>query len=126
MTPLSVQIKHAGKVYDVHLDTDQPPSAFKQEVYQVTGVPVDRMKVMIKGGVLKVRRKNDHRTIQLTFNEQDDTDWAKVAPKSVSGITPSSKPLVQSSLFLCIGSDIHSNWSSRRVAQASGETNRFP
>jgi hypothetical protein len=53
--PLAVHVKHAGKLYDVQLDTDQPPLAFKQAVYQLTGVPVDRMKVMIKGGVLKVR-----------------------------------------------------------------------
>jgi ubiquitin carboxyl-terminal hydrolase 14 len=52
--PLAVHVKHVGKVYDVQLDTDQPPLAFKQAVYHLTGVPVDRMKVMIKGGVLKV------------------------------------------------------------------------
>ncbi|KAI6022948.1 hypothetical protein PISMIDRAFT_97204 [Pisolithus microcarpus 441] len=65
MTPLAVHIKHAGKVHDVELDPDLPPAAFKEAVYQVTGVPIDRMKVMIKGGVLK-----------------DDTDWKKVAPKA--------------------------------------------
>jgi ubiquitin carboxyl-terminal hydrolase 14 len=54
MAPLAVHVKHAGKTHDVLLDADQPPSAFKQAVYQVTGVPPDRMKVMIKGGVLKV------------------------------------------------------------------------
>ncbi|TFY64553.1 hypothetical protein EVJ58_g2535 [Rhodofomes roseus] len=64
MAPLAVKIKHAGKVLDVQLDPDQPPTVFKDAVYQVTGVPPDRMKVMIKGGVLK-----------------DDTDWKKVGPK---------------------------------------------
>ncbi|CAL1698264.1 unnamed protein product [Somion occarium] len=64
MAPLSVHIKHAGKVHDVQLDPDQPPSVFKDAIYQVTGVPIERMKVMIKGGMLK-----------------DDTDWKKVAPK---------------------------------------------
>lgn len=53
MVPLPVQVKHAGKVYDVQLDPDLPPAVFKDAVYQVTGVPVDRMKVMVKGGVLK-------------------------------------------------------------------------
>ncbi|KIO05881.1 hypothetical protein M404DRAFT_15289 [Pisolithus tinctorius Marx 270] len=65
MAPLAVHIKHAGKVHDVELDPDLPPTAFKEAVYQVTGVPLDRMKVMVKGGVLK-----------------DDTDWKKVAPKA--------------------------------------------
>lgn len=54
MTPLQVHIKHAGKTYDVQLDPDLPPAVFKDAVYQLTGVPTDRMKVMIKGGVLKV------------------------------------------------------------------------
>jgi ubiquitin carboxyl-terminal hydrolase 14 len=54
MAPLAVHIKHAGKTLDVSLDPDQPPSVFKHAIYQVTGVPPDRMKVMIKGGVLKV------------------------------------------------------------------------
>lgn len=54
MAPLPVQIKHAGKTHDVELDPDLPPNVFKDSIYQVTGVPVDRMKVMVKGGVLKV------------------------------------------------------------------------
>ncbi|KAL4065479.1 hypothetical protein V8B97DRAFT_2010451 [Scleroderma yunnanense] len=65
MTQLAVHVKHSGKLYDVPLDPDLPPTVFKEAVYQVTGVPPDRMKVMIKGGYLK-----------------DDTDWKKVAPKA--------------------------------------------
>ena len=56
MAPLKVHIKHAGKKHDVELDQEKPPISFKEAVYQVTGVPVDRMKVMVKGGVLKVCR----------------------------------------------------------------------
>lgn len=54
MAPLAVHIKHAGKVYDLSLDPALPPTVFKDAVYHATGVPVDRMKVMVKGGVLKV------------------------------------------------------------------------
>lgn len=54
MSPLAIHIKHAGKVYDLQLDPDLPPTVFKDAIYQVTGVPPDRMKVMVKGGVLKV------------------------------------------------------------------------
>jgi ubiquitin carboxyl-terminal hydrolase 14 len=54
MAPLAVHVKHAGKSLPLQLDPDQPPSVFKQAVYQATGVPPDRMKVMVKGGVLKV------------------------------------------------------------------------
>ncbi|OJA15949.1 hypothetical protein AZE42_10909 [Rhizopogon vesiculosus] len=65
MAPLAVHVKHAGKTLDVSLDPALPPSVFKEAIYQVTGVPPERMKVMIKGGMLK-----------------DDTDWKKVAPKA--------------------------------------------
>ncbi|CCA66487.1 related to ubiquitin-specific protease [Serendipita indica DSM 11827] len=61
---ISVSIKHAGKAQNVELDTSQPLAAFKQTIYEATGVPVDRMKVMSKGLVLK-----------------DDTPWSKLAIK---------------------------------------------
>jgi ubiquitin carboxyl-terminal hydrolase 14 len=54
MSPVAVHIKHAGKVYDLSLEPDLPPSVFKDAIYHATGVPPDRMKVMLKGGVLKV------------------------------------------------------------------------
>ena len=55
MATVTVNIKHAGKVVtDLPLDTSAPPAAFKQVVYEKTGIPVDRMKVMVKGGILKV------------------------------------------------------------------------
>ncbi len=54
MAPMKVHIKHSGKTYDVQLDPDLPPAVFKDAIYQVTGVPPDRMKVMLKAGVLKV------------------------------------------------------------------------
>ena len=54
MAPIQVHIKHAGKTYDLPLDVDLPASAFKDAIYHATGVPPDRMKVMVKGGVLKV------------------------------------------------------------------------
>ncbi|KAJ7270677.1 hypothetical protein B0H12DRAFT_1229171 [Mycena haematopus] len=65
MAPISVHIKHSGKSYALSLDPDLPAKAFKEAVYQVTGIPVDRMKVMVKGGVLK-----------------DDTPWSKINPKA--------------------------------------------
>ncbi|KIK57595.1 hypothetical protein GYMLUDRAFT_46157 [Collybiopsis luxurians FD-317 M1] len=66
MAPINVSIKHAGKTYaNLPLDISLPPGAFKETVYQTTGIPVDRMKVMVKGGMLK-----------------DDSNWAKIAPKA--------------------------------------------
>ncbi len=68
MEPLKVHIKHAGKKHDVVLYPEKPPVAFKEAVYQVTGVPVDRMKVMVKGGVLKVCRNFRKFTQTREFN----------------------------------------------------------
>ncbi|KAL5520259.1 hypothetical protein ACEPAG_9472 [Sanghuangporus baumii] len=65
MPVLKVKVKHNGKVHDdILLRTDAPPAVFKQSIYERTGVPADRMKVMVKGGMLK-----------------DDSDWNKIAPK---------------------------------------------
>lgn len=55
MPVLKVKVKHNGKVHDdILLRTETPPVAFKQSIYEKTGIPVDRMKVMVKGGMLKV------------------------------------------------------------------------
>ncbi|KIY44890.1 cysteine proteinase [Fistulina hepatica ATCC 64428] len=65
MSQIPVQVKHAGKSHELTLDTSAPFSAFKEQIYTVTGVPVDRMKIMLKGkGMLK-----------------DDTNWSKIAVK---------------------------------------------
>lgn len=53
MSAIAVKVKHNGKIHDVNLDPSQPATAFKQSIYEKTGVPLDRQKVMIKGGMLK-------------------------------------------------------------------------
>lgn len=63
MASISVTIKHSGKTYNLSLDPSLSPRTFKETIYQSTGVPVDRMKVMIKGGTLK------------------DDDWGKLVLK---------------------------------------------
>ena len=51
--------------HEISLDPSQPSSAFRQSIYEKTGVPVDRQKVMIKAGqILK-----------------DDTDMASINAK---------------------------------------------
>jgi len=64
MPEIPVNIKHAGRVYPLKVNTDAPATDFKQAVYEATGVPVDRVKIMVKGGVLK-----------------DDHDWSKAGIK---------------------------------------------
>ena len=55
MPALPVHIKHNGVTHSLTLDTSAPPLAFKAAIFSLTGVPPERMKVMVKGGVLKVR-----------------------------------------------------------------------
>lgn len=38
----------------VEIDTTQPPYVFKCQLYDLTGVPPERQKIMVKGGLLKV------------------------------------------------------------------------
>ena len=65
---MNVNIKHAGKTHNVALDVEQPPAVFKDAVYQLTGVPVDRMKIMVKGGVLKV---STDQSVQMATTNSD-------------------------------------------------------
>ncbi|KAH9821002.1 ubiquitin C-terminal hydrolase [Melampsora americana] len=60
----SVSIKHAGKKYDLDLDINESPSAFKHSVYKLTGVEPSKQKILVKGGQLK-----------------DDSDWSKLGVK---------------------------------------------
>ncbi|KAH9450679.1 hypothetical protein Pst134EB_018205 [Puccinia striiformis f. sp. tritici] len=61
---IPVSVKHGQKKYELELDTSQPPSTFKQAIYQLTGVTPIQQKILIKGGQLK-----------------DDSDWSKLAIK---------------------------------------------
>ncbi|KAK1362850.1 hypothetical protein POM88_038411 [Heracleum sosnowskyi] len=48
----------------VEIDTTHPPYVFKAQLYDLTGVPPERQKIMVKGGLLK-----------------DDADWSKLGVK---------------------------------------------
>lgn len=64
MASLKVQVKWQKDIYEVEIDKTQPPVVFKQQLFSLTGVPAERQKIMVKGGMLK-----------------DDADWNKVAIK---------------------------------------------
>jgi ubiquitin carboxyl-terminal hydrolase 14 len=53
---LAIKIKHAGKTYELTVDTTAPGSTFKQQVFELTGVEPSKVKIVVKGGMLKVRR----------------------------------------------------------------------
>lgn len=38
----------------INIDTDESPELFKTQIYSQTGVPPERQKIMVKGGILKV------------------------------------------------------------------------
>ncbi|EMS46093.1 Ubiquitin carboxyl-terminal hydrolase 6 [Triticum urartu] len=49
-----VCIKWQKQVFPgIEIDTSQPPMVFKTQLYTLTGVPPERQKIMVKGGILK-------------------------------------------------------------------------
>ncbi|CAM8946594.1 unnamed protein product [Rhodiola kirilowii] len=61
----TVSVKWQKKTFSaVEIDTSQPPYVFKCQLFYLTGVPPERQKIMVKGGLLK-----------------DDDDWSKIAIK---------------------------------------------
>lgn len=67
MGTVQVEVKWGKEVFkDVEIDTTQPPTVFKSQLFSLTGVPPERQKIMgVKGGLLK-----------------DDADWAKLGLKA--------------------------------------------
>ncbi|KAH7283816.1 hypothetical protein KP509_34G025000 [Ceratopteris richardii] len=62
---LKVSVKWQKELFpSVEIDTSQPPYVFKCQLFDLTGVPPERQKIMIKGGILK-----------------DDGDWNKLGIK---------------------------------------------
>lgn len=63
---IKVEVRWQKQVFqDVEIDTSQPASVFKMQLFSLTGVPPDRQKVMgVKGGLLK-----------------DDADWTNLGLK---------------------------------------------
>ncbi|GAA6018356.1 hypothetical protein JCM10207_000816 [Rhodosporidiobolus poonsookiae] len=53
MAVLQLTLKHAGKSYPINLDTSTSAAEFKDLIYRQTGVPTDKVKVPVKGGMLK-------------------------------------------------------------------------
>ncbi|KAG0494229.1 hypothetical protein HPP92_005223 [Vanilla planifolia] len=61
----TVSVKWQKEIFPaVEIDTTQPPYVFKCQLYDLTGVPPERQKIMVKGGLLK-----------------DDADWSTLGVK---------------------------------------------
>nr|VDD01059.1 unnamed protein product [Brassica oleracea] len=62
---LTVSVKWQKKVFEgIEIDVSLPPYVFKAQLYDLTGVPPERQKIMVKGGLLK-----------------DDADWSSIGVK---------------------------------------------
>lgn len=54
MGAFELTLKHAGKSYALpDFDPSAPAAVFKDQIYRLTGVPADKVKVPVKGGMLK-------------------------------------------------------------------------
>lgn len=61
----TVSVKWQKEMFSgVEIDTNQSPYVFKCQLYDLTGVPPERQKIMVKGGLLK-----------------DDADWSTLGVK---------------------------------------------
>lgn len=50
--PITVSIKNAGKVHEIQLEDDATGLDFKQTIQEITQIPVERQKILVKGGKL--------------------------------------------------------------------------
>ena len=50
---VQVSVKWGKEAHNVDVDTSLPGLVFKNQLYSLTGVPPERQKIMVKGGMLK-------------------------------------------------------------------------
>ncbi|KAH8917386.1 cysteine proteinase [Atractiella rhizophila] len=53
MSPVAVSIKHSGKSYQLDIQPSDSLDDFKNKIWQQTGVPPEKQKVVLKGSILK-------------------------------------------------------------------------
>jgi ubiquitin carboxyl-terminal hydrolase 14 len=50
---VQISVKWGKEAHNVDVDTSLPGLVFKNQMYSLTGVPPERQKIMVKGGMLK-------------------------------------------------------------------------
>jgi hypothetical protein len=56
---IAVSVKWQKEQFnDLEVDETQPPVVFKTQLFSLTGVPPERQKIMVKGGLLQVILSN--------------------------------------------------------------------
>lgn len=96
----TVSVKWQKELFkDVEIDTSQPPYVFKCQLYDLTGVPPERQKIMVKGGLLKVSK-----CLCKCAENDPYLDLFKSSSSSSSSATNHASPLNKFSsnvYFLC-------------------------
>lgn len=118
--PVPIKIKHAGKSYDLDVDTSAPATVFKEQVFTVTGVPIDKVKIVVKGGMLKVRTRA---MVWCALDSHILESWDPGRCRSEQTWVQSGAPfLLESSLRLTLtrrheltGTDCHGTLATCRV-----------
>lgn len=67
-SPLVVIVKHAGKQYDIELDTSGTGEVLKYQLYSLTGVEPERQKIIVKGAQLQ--NDTDLSTLKIKPNHK--------------------------------------------------------
>lgn len=72
----AVSVKWQKEVFPaVEIDTSQSPYLFKCQLYDLTGVPPERQKIMVKGGLLKVLNYSSYLVCLNLSSLKNDTNF---------------------------------------------------
>ena len=100
---VKVAVKWAKETFNVDVDPQEPGLVFKHQLFSLTGVPPERQKIMVKGGMLK-----------------DDADVAKLGLKEgqklmMMGSADKARPAGGSAIVLAVRADVAAQ-GSRKTA----------
>ncbi|KAG5458090.1 MAG: hypothetical protein BJ554DRAFT_1759 [Olpidium bornovanus] len=90
-----VSVKWSGKKFDdVEFNTDEPALVFKSKLFSLTGVAPDRQKIMIKGGLMKVRMPGCHLAEYRLESARPVTVGGRTLAESFSVVVKSPEPAI--------------------------------
>ncbi|KAI5710542.1 hypothetical protein M8J75_009528 [Diaphorina citri] len=97
MPVFKVKVKWGKETFEVDVDTDEEPMLFKAQLYELTGVQIDRQKVMCKGATLKndewdnFKLSNGSMVLLMGSKEEDSMKEPVVKPKFVEDMNESER-----------------------------------
>lgn len=105
-----VSIKNAGKLFEIELESDDTGLVFKKKVQELTNIPVERQKILVKGGKLN----DDVKVSSLNLNLKQPIMVLGTPDKGLP-----SKP-VEKQVFL---EDLNENQMAKISSEPSGLVN---